>query len=393
MVHHRHRLETIHTGISMADTATTGVTASASRQPRVTSVTSRMATAITSFRVLLFVFVMKSSSFLVADAAVGCIRIAFSWALLYTVSQISKVDVSYMNMQKDYVNMHRYKAFLKVVEVGSFTKAAELLGYTQPALSQMMTSLERELSMKLLYRSRYGIRLTPEGERLYPAVESAVRQYDAMRRSADEISGLETGIVRIGTVSSVSAHWLPQVILAFWEKHPNVQIVLHQGDYSSIQEWIRNGAVDFGFVNPQAVKGLEMMVVKSGAFRAVVPAARPLAAKTAVTLEELAGEPFLLVESGAYGEVEEAFAAAGITPNIRLRVHDDYSLLSMVEQGMGVSVLTELVLHKTNYDVVSLPIQPPIIRTLAVVTKDRRTLPLAARVFIDELMAQRETVL
>ena len=70
-------------------------------------------------------------------------------------------------MQKCYLNMHRYKAFLKVVEVGSFTKAAELLGYTQPALSQMMTSLERELSMKLLYRSRYGIRLTPEGERRF----------------------------------------------------------------------------------------------------------------------------------------------------------------------------------------------------------------------------------
>ena len=84
-------------------------------------------------------------------------------------------------MQKGYLNMHRYKAFLKVVEVGSFTKAAELLGYTQPALSQMMTALERELSMKLLYRSRYGIRLTPEGERLYPSVENAVRQYDAMR--------------------------------------------------------------------------------------------------------------------------------------------------------------------------------------------------------------------
>ena len=196
--------------------------------------------------------------------------------------------------------MHRYKAFLKVVEVGSFTKAAELLGYTQPALSQMMTSLERELSMKLLYRSRYGIRLTPEGERLYPSVESAVRQYDAMRRSADEISGLATGVVRIGTVSSVSAHWLPQVIRTFWEKHPNVQIVLHQGDYS---------------------------------------------------------------------------------------------LLSMVEQGMGVSILVELVLHKTAYDVAALPIEPPIIRTLAVVTKDRRTLPLAAKVFIDELVASRGQLL
>ena len=289
--------------------------------------------------------------------------------------------------------MHRYKAFLKVVEVGSFTKAAELLGYTQPALSQMMTSLERELSMKLLYRSRYGIRLTPEGERLYPSVESAVRQYDAMRRSADEISGLETGVVRIGTVSSVSAHWLPQVIRAFWEKHPNVQIVLHQGDYSSIQEWVRTGAVDFGFVNPQAVKGLETMVVRSGEFRVVVPVGHPLAAKAAVTLEELAGERFLLVEGGAFSEPEEAFAAAEIVPDIKLRVHDDYSVLSMIEQGMGVSILTELVLHKTSYDVVSLPIEPPIIRTLAVVTKDRRTLPLAAKVFIDELMVHRQQML
>lgn len=289
--------------------------------------------------------------------------------------------------------MQRYKAFLKVVEVGSFTRAAELLGYTQPALSQMMTSLERELSMKLLYRSRYGIRLTPEGERLYPSVESAVRQYDAMRRSADEISGLETGVVRIGTVSSVSAHWLPQVIRAFWEKHPNVQIVLHQGDYSSIQEWVRTGAVDFGFVNPQAVKGLETMVVRSGEFRVVVPVGHPLAAKAAVTLEELAGERFLLVEGGAFSEPEEAFAAAEIVPDIKLRVHDDYSVLSMIEQGMGISILTELVLRKTAYDVAALPIAPPITRTLAVVTKDRRTLPLAAKVFIDELMAHRQQML
>ena len=289
--------------------------------------------------------------------------------------------------------MHRYKAFLKVVEVGSFTKAAELLGYTQPALSQLMTSLERELTMKLLYRSRYGIRLTPEGERLYPTIENAVLQYDAMRRSADEISGLETGIVRIGTVSSVSAHWLPQVIRAFWEKYPNVQIVLHQGDYSSIQEWIRTGAVDFGFVNPHAVKGLETMAVKSGQFRAVMPAGHPLAERECVTLEELGREPFLLVESGSYSEVEEAFAAAGTAPNIRLRVHDDYSLLSMVEQGMGVSVLTELVLRKTAYNVSVLPLDPPVIRTLAIVTKDRRTLPLAARVFIDDLMQMRARLL
>lgn len=183
------------------------------------------------------------------------------------------------------------------------------------------------------------------------------------------------------------------MIRAFWEKHPNVQVVLHQGDYSSIPEWVRTGAVDFGFVNPRAVKGLETMAVKSGAFRAVVPAGHPLAARKSVTLEDLEGEPFLLLEGGVYSEPEEAFAAAGIVPDVRLRVHDDYSILSMIEQGMGVSILTELVLCKTAYDVAALPIDPPVIRTLAVVTKDRRTLPLAARVFIDQLMAQREQLL
>ena len=289
--------------------------------------------------------------------------------------------------------MERCIALLKVIEIGSFTKAAELLGYTQPALSQMIASLERELSIKLLYRSRYGIRLTPEGERLYPFIQNSVLQYEAMRRTVDEIRGLDSGIVRIGTVSSVSCHWLPRVIRTFWEKYPNIQIVLHQGDYTSIPEWVRTGAVDFGFVNPHAAKGMETTVIKSGEFRAVLPKNHPLTEKKSLILEDLAKEPFLLLEEGAYSEPLEAFRSAGIAPNIKLRVHDDYSILSMVEQGLGVSILTELVLHKTSYDVVTLPIEPAIIRTMSIVTKDKNTLPLASKRFIQYLMSQRPYLL
>ena len=289
--------------------------------------------------------------------------------------------------------MQRYIALLKVVEVGSFTKAADLLGYTQPALSQMIASLEKELFIKILYRSRYGIRLTPEGERLYPSVQSAVLQYEAMRRTADEIRGLDSGVVRIGTVSSVSCHWLPEIIRAFWQEHPNIQIVLHQGDYNSIPEWVRTGAVDFGFVNPHAVKGMETTVIKSGEFRAVLPKTHPLAERKSLVLEDLADEPFLLLEEGAYSEPLEAFRAAGITPNVKLRVHDDYSILSMVEQGLGVSILTELVLHKTSYDVVALPIEPAIIRTMSIVTKDKNAMPLASKAFIRYLVDYRNKLL
>lgn len=293
-------------------------------------------------------------------------------------------------MPKGYSRMQRYIALMKVVEVGSFTKAAGLLGYTQPALSQMIASLEKELGIKLLFRSRYGVRLTPEGERLLPSIGRAVSRYEEMRRTASEIRGLDSGVVRIGTISSVSCHWLPGIIRAFWEEHPNIQVVLHQGDYDSIPEWVRTGAVDFGFVNPRAIRGMEVKVVKSGEFCAVLPTKHPLAKRKTLTLEDLAEEPFLLLEEGAYSEPLEAFHAAGISPNVKLRVHDDYSILSMVEQGLGVSILAELVLRKTNYNVIALPLEPAITRTLGIVAKDARTLPLASKEFIRFLMDSRD---
>lgn len=289
--------------------------------------------------------------------------------------------------------MQRYTALLKIIEVKSFTKAAELLGYTQPALSQMIASLEKELSIKLLYRSRYGIQLTPEGERLYPSIQNTVLQYEALQRTAAEINGLSSGIVRIGTVSSISCHWLPDIIHAFWQKHPNIQIVLHQGDYTSIPEWVRTGAVDFGFVNPIAVKGLETTILKDGVFCAVLPKNHPLAKKKALVLNDLAEEPFILLEEGGYSEPLEAFRAAGITPKVKLRVHDDYSILSMVEQGLGVSILAELVLHKTSYDIAALPIEPAIMRTMGIVTKDKNRLPLASKEFIRCLLEHKEQLL
>ena len=289
--------------------------------------------------------------------------------------------------------MQKYVAFLKVIEMGSFTKAAELLGYTQPALSQMIAALEKELSVKLLYRSRYGIQLTPEGERLFPSIQNSVLQYSSMRRLADEIKGIETGVIRIGTVSSVSCHWLPGIIKQFWSEHPNVQLVLHQGDYSSICEWVRTGAIDFGFVNPKAVKGLETHIIKSGKFLAVFPVGHPLAEKETVSLQDLADEPYLLLEEGAYSEPLDAFQTAGIKPNIRLTIHDDYSIMSMVEQGLGYSILAELVLHRTDYHIVARSVVPPIVRTLALVMKDKNSLPIAAKAFMKYLMQNDDILL
>ena len=271
--------------------------------------------------------------------------------------------------------MNRYIALQKIVELGSFTKAAEVSGYTQPAMSQMISSLEKELSIKLLYRSRYGIHLTLEGERLFPSIQRAVAGYQSMLEIAKEIKGLDSGTIRIGTISSISCHWLPGLIKEFQEIYPNVQFVLHQGDYTTIPEWVRTGEVDFGFVNPDAIPSVKTKFIKTGELRAVLPLNHPLAKKAYITLDDLVKEPFLLLEEGALSEPLEAFKQAGLEPSVRLCVHDDYSILSMIELGMGVSILPELVLRKTDYQVAILPLKPVLTRKIGLIMKDKNALP------------------
>lgn len=281
--------------------------------------------------------------------------------------------------------MNRYIALQKIVEVGSFSKAAELLGYTQPALSQMIASLERELNIKLLYRSSHRVCLTVEGERIFPALQKAVAQYLSMQEIIKEIQGLETGVIRIGTLSSVSCHWLPQLIGGFQKQYPNVAFVLHQGDNNSIPEWVRMGEVDFGFVNMSVYNG-KAAFLKEGEYRAVLPVQNPLSGQEYVTLSQLAEYPFLVIEEGSFSRPMEAFRELSLQPKVRLRVHDDYSILSMVESGLGVSILPELVLRKTNYQIKILPLKPPITRKIGFIAKDKNELPLATKSFINFML-------
>ena len=255
--------------------------------------------------------------------------------------------------------MNRYIALQKIIELGSFTKAADTLGYTQSSISQMVASLEKELSIKLLTRSRYGVKLTLEGAELYPFIERSINQYLAMREKANEIKGLETGIIRVGTIFKhyLSLDACPNQRLP--KKYPNVQFLFHQGDYTLIPEWIRAGAIDFGFINPAASTDLKTIPIKDGEMLAVLPKKHPLANQKYVRLEDIAKEPYIMLEEGHYSEPMDAFEKEGLMPNIKYTIHDDYAIMTMVEAGLGVSILAELMLRRTNFENVCLPIVPP----------------------------------
>lgn len=279
--------------------------------------------------------------------------------------------------------MNRYETFMKVVEKGSFTQAAKELGYTQSAVSQMVRTLEEELSTTLITRSRKGITLTTDGKEFLPFITKVYNAYRELTEKSKEMQGLESGDIRIGTFSSVSCHWLPFLIKEFKKIYPSVHFHLQQGEYTSIVQYIKEGSVDFGFVNPSAVNDLETVPLKQDQMLAVLPENHRLASHPTATLEELSKESFILLEEGELSEPLEIFKENGIHPNIEYRVFDDYTIMSMVENELGVSVLPDLVLNKVNYKIVTKEITPPIVRTLGLAYKSKKTMPIASRYFVD----------
>lgn len=284
--------------------------------------------------------------------------------------------------------MNRYLVLKTIVELGNFTKAADKLGLTQSAVSQSVSSLEDELSIKLLNRSRSGVSLTVEGSSLFPNIEKICYELRALHERAGEIRNLESGTIRIGSMGSVSAHWLPSLIAKFQKRYPKIEFTLLQGDYVSIAEWIKSGAVDFGFVNAHAVSGIKTFPVKEGRMLAVLPEGHKLASLDTVPLEALANEPFILLEEGEYSEPLKAFEQSGFKPDIRYTIHDDYAIMNMVEAGLGVSIMAELMLRRINYRLTLRPTSPQVVRPISVGYKDSLSLTTASRRFLDLLREQ-----
>ncbi len=288
--------------------------------------------------------------------------------------------------------MVRYLAFCKILEFGSFTRAAESLGYTQAAISQMISSLENELSLKLLVRTRAGIRLTPEGEKMYPLIQKSVAVSKELQNKVNEINGLESGEVRIGIFSSISQHVLPGLIKEFNKLYPRINFVLYQGDNKSLPIWLKSGMFDFAFIYPRAAAGLKFDVIAREQFLAVVPEDHRLASLDVIPLKELAKEPFIVLEEGGnINSVFDAYDEIGIKPNIKSLIQDDPTIIAMVEQGLGVSMLSAMTLEHSTYRFKKLPTNPPVERTICVAYESASLLPIAAKKFINFMYAHLNT--
>lgn len=279
--------------------------------------------------------------------------------------------------------MNIYESFVKIVELGSFTKAAEALGYTQSAISQMVNNLEKELDTTLIIRSRKGISLTPDGEEMLPFIKNICHAHSELKEKHQEMQGLERGLIRIGTFSSVSTNWIPTLLHDFKQLYPGVHFELQQGEYTSISKWIYEGTVDFGFVNPAAVSNLTTIPLAQDEVLAVLPYGHELADHDEVHIHDLTKDPFIQIDEGDFSEPQHYFEKANLTPNTQFKVYDDYTIMAMVEQQLGISMLPKLVLSRCPYHILTKRISPPVVRTISLAYKNKKVLPIASRYFID----------
>lgn len=283
------------------------------------------------------------------------------------------------------MNGLKYLAFVKTVEYGSFTKASELLHYSQSGISRMIGDLEKEWNLSLLERSRTGVRLTAEGQRLFPYAKSLCEEYQKLQMQVDDLRGVQSGLIRIGTFSSVATHWLPKIIAAFQKDYPGIDYELLLGDYTEIEKWIAEGRVDCGFLRLPTNPAFETIPLAQDRLLAILPEGHPLAALDRIPLASLCAEPFMLLEKGAKAEIAQVFARNHLTPNVHFTTWDDYAIMSMVESGLGLSILPELILRRVPYRIVAKELDVPACRTIALSMRDRKTASLAVKRFVEYL--------
>ena len=271
----------------------------------------------------------------------------------------------------------KIKALLSAVKYKSLSKAAEDFSYTPSALSHSVDALESELNVKLLVRTHTGVHLTDEGEALLDRLNAVVKAENELFKKANELSEKKQNHLKIGTYSSISVNLLPQILTEFKKKYPEITISITVGD--SLKKFLESDRVDIflGDENPD----YEWIPLIKDDYVAVVPIAL-FKEKSSVSFEELYKYSFIISENLT---VLHSFDLSGFKEIITMTSEDDAPAVSMVCQGMGVTILPSLVLNDENKGVRVLKLKPEISRKLGISFKKKSTLSQSALKFIDFL--------
>ena len=270
----------------------------------------------------------------------------------------------------------KLEALLLAVERGSLTAAAEEMGYTQSGLTNMMNSLESELGLDLLIRSKSGVRLTSAGEILLPYMRSLRDESRALERAADSLRQRSADTLRLGAYSSVARQWLPAVLAEVRKEYPDTDVPMDVGGIPDIYEQLHSDNLDCAIVSYSEAhcQGLHYIPLRDDPLVAILPGVyKPSASTFPVT--GFSGSEFLMPSAGFESDITPVFGQSveKVASRVRYTNLDDAAIVSMVEHKLGVSILSELVVRDMHYNVRVLPLDPPSSRHLGIVMAERRS--------------------
>ena len=277
----------------------------------------------------------------------------------------------------------RYKAFITAAETGTISKAADAMCYTPSGVSQLIGALEQELGLTLLERTRKGVSLTSSGRALLPVMRDLLRQEERLYEISSSLKGLDTGSICIASLTSIAAHWLPEVIARFQEDYPNVELSLVEGIRQDVCDLLDEGRADIGFMSYIDNMNYDWIPLAEDRMLAVLPANHPLAGAKSFPLERCSSEPFIMPAMGRDEDVDALFQRFGITPDIRFSTQQNFAAMSMVEKGLGISVMNELITEGWQCNVAKLPLDPPQQMTMGIAVRGLEHAAPAAKCFID----------
>lgn len=278
----------------------------------------------------------------------------------------------------------KLEALLMAVDLGSFTKAAEVLGYTQSGLTHMMNSLEKEVGFTLLERGRSGVRLTEEGERIAPAVREFLQANARLDSVIEQVASSRTEIIRVSAYASIAMHWLPGIIQRFREECPDVDVDIRMADHVHVPyELLAQGKMDAILVSPQDEGQYEWVHLADDPMFAVLPKDFDTQGMTAFPLAAFEARDFIMPSQGFDKDIMRIFNRIGVKPHILPTWVDDPTVISMVSHGLGVSMMTELTVRGRTDGVKLLPVEPASSRELGLAVRSLDAASDGLRHFID----------
>lgn len=255
------------------------------------------------------------------------------------------------------MNLSQLEVLVAIVETGSLTEAAEVVGLTQSAVSYSLSKLEAELGVTLLERGRQGIAITRIGEEVLGHARTVIAQTEIIRQKTARERGMAVGKVRLGCVPRLPPRLLTGIIRDFQHKYPEMEVVLFEGTPTELVDWLQHGIIDVGTTLSAAAYPISAPLVQDEIVALLAPQ-HPLAAQDCISMPMLMREPLIgpKAELGVLNQVQQLPHSL----NLRYEVSTHSTIFAMVRENLGVSMMPQMLLYEDHEGLVMRSFDPPI---------------------------------